>query len=118
MGCRRNIVCLESCKVEGIWPLLPTFLPIPAISLVGPRAMYNIAAAVPRVWMWLTQRALQDTRIQQWDMQVRAGMIFFFNHFESQPNVNRLLGKAVKWLLLPAKKTPSCQQWKVENISK
>lgn len=43
---------------------------------------------------------------------------FFFNHFESQPNVNRLLGKAVKWLLLPAKKTPSCQQWKVENISK
>lgn len=114
-----EIVCLESCKVEGIWPLFPTSLPIPPISLAGPGAMYNIAAAAPRVWMWLTQRALQDTRIQQWDMQVRAGMIFFFfNHLESQPNVDRLSGKAVKWFLLPAKKTPSCQQWKDENTSK
>lgn len=77
MGCRRNIVCLESCKVEGIWPLHPTSRSVSATSLVGPGSMYNIAAAVPWVWMWLTQRALQDTRIQQWDMQVRAGMIFF-----------------------------------------
>lgn len=87
MGCRRNIVCLESRKVEGIWPLRPTSLSVPATSLVGPGAMYNIAAAVPRVWMWLTQRPSQDTGIQQWDVQVRAGMIFF-NHLESRPNVD------------------------------
>ncbi|GAB0192988.1 hypothetical protein GRJ2_001764100 [Grus japonensis] len=42
--------------------------------------MYNIAAAVPRVWMWLTQRALQDTRIQQWDVQSQAYLILSIWH--------------------------------------
>jgi len=77
MGCRKNIVCLEGCKVEGIWLPHLTCLSVPATSLAGPEAMYDIAAAMPWVWMWLTQRALQNTRIQQWDTELRAGMMIF-----------------------------------------
>lgn len=105
--------------MEGIWPLHPTSLSVPATSLAGPGAMYNIAAAVPRVWMWLTQRALQDTRIQQWDLQVRAGTIFF-NHLESQPNVDRISGKVAKLLLakripLSARKFPAASSGKTRT---
>lgn len=103
MGCSRNRICLESCKVEEIWPLHPTFLSVPATSLVGPGATYNTAAAVPEAWMWLTWRALQDRRIQP-RRSGESSNDSFFNHLGSQPNVNRILGKAAKLLL--AKRIP------------
>lgn len=134
MGYGRSTVCLESCKVEGIWPLHPTTFSLPATSLARPWgnvqncccSAANLDVADPESLAGYKNSAMGHGGETKNDF-----FPSFFNHLESQPNVHKFQVKQQicfqpRGYFSEQKKPPRsgveenshCKQWKGENTSK